>query len=157
MRTTAGISLWIVRIAGTIQLVLGILFWTGHAYAYLPLHIINGVVIVLTLWTVAVLALVARTHTGLAVFGLAWGLALPAFGLRQATLLGGSMHWIVRVVHLLMGLAAMGIAGTLGQALLAAVPARAHQRGFDGGAAAFTRRASTTPDRPGSHPSARAG
>lgn len=157
MRTTAGISLWIVRVAGTIQLVLGILFWTGHAYAYLPLHIINGVVIVLTLWTVAALALVARTRPGLAVFGLAWGLALPAFGLRQATVLVGSMHWIVRVIHLLMGLAAMAIAGTLGQTILAAVPARARQLGRDGGSAALTRRASTTPDRPGSHPTARAG
>ena len=117
MQTTATISLWIVRVSGTIQLVLGILFWTGHGYDYLPLHIINGVLIVLSLWTVAVLALVARTRTGLAVFGLAWGLALPAFGLRQATVLVGSMHWIVRVIHLLMGLAAMGIAGTLGQAI----------------------------------------
>jgi hypothetical protein len=123
MRTTAAISLWIVRVAGTIQLVLGTLFWTGHAYSYLPLHIISGVVIVLTLWTVAVLALLLRTRGVLAVFGLLWGLALPAFGIGQAAVLPGSMHWIVRVVHLLMGLAAMGVAGTLGQAILAAVPA----------------------------------
>jgi hypothetical protein len=42
----------------------------------------------------------------------------------QAGVLAGSMHWLIRVVHLLMGLAAMGIAGTLGQAILATVPAR---------------------------------
>lgn len=125
MRATAGISLWIVRVAGTLQLVLGALFWTGHAYTYVPLHIANGVVIVLTLWTVAVLALVARTRRGLAVFGLLWGLALPAFGLRQAAVLIGPLHWIVRVIHLLMGLAAMALAGMLGQAILAAVPGRA--------------------------------
>jgi hypothetical protein len=122
MRTTAAISIWIVRVSGTLQLVLGILFWTGHAYGYLPLHIINGVLIVLTLWTVAALALAARTRRGLAVFGVLWGLALPAFGLGQATVLVGPMHWIVRVVHLLMGLAAMGVAGTLGQAILSVVP-----------------------------------
>jgi hypothetical protein len=122
MRTTAAISIWIVRVSGTLQLVLGILFWTGHASGYLPLHIINGILIVLTLWTVAALALAARTRRGLAVFGVLWGLALPAFGLGQATLLVGPMHWIVRVVHLLMGLAAMGVAGTLGQAILSVVP-----------------------------------
>jgi hypothetical protein len=127
MRTITGINLWIVRISGTVQLVLGALFWTGHAYQYLPVHIINGIVIVLTLWTAAVLALVARTRRGLAVFGLLWGLALPAFGLEQAGILAGSMHWIIRVTHLLMGLAAMGIAGTLGQAVLATLPARARQ------------------------------
>jgi hypothetical protein len=124
MRTITSISLWIVRISGTLQLLLGILFWTGHGYEYLPVHIINGSVIVLTLWTVAVLALVARTRRGLAVFGLLWGLVLPAFGMVQATVLVGSMHWIIRVTHLIMGLAAMGIAGTLGQAVLAALPAR---------------------------------
>ena len=124
MRTTAAISLWIVRVAGTLQLVLGALFWTGHAYAFLPVHIISGAVIVLTLWTVAVLAIIAGTRRGLALFGLLWGLALPAFGMQQATMLVGSMHWIVRVLHLLMGLAAMALAGTLGQALLAAVPGR---------------------------------
>jgi len=119
MRTITGINLWIVRVSGTVQLLLGALFWTGRAYEYLPVHIINGVVIVLALWTAAVIALVARTRRGLAVFALLWGLALPAFGIKQATILVGSMHWIVRVTHLLMGLAAMGIAGTLGQAVLA--------------------------------------
>jgi hypothetical protein len=133
MRTITDISLWIVRISGTLQLLLGALFWTGHAYDYLPVHIINGVVIVLTLWTVAVLALVTRTRRGLAVFGLFWGLALPAFGIGQATVLVGSMHWIVRVTHLLMGLAAMGIAGTLGQAVLAVVPVRVRQPDRAGG------------------------
>jgi hypothetical protein len=125
MRVTAAISLWIVRVAGTLQLVLGALFWTGHAYTYVPVHIVNGAVIVLTLWTVAVLALIARTRPGLALFALLWGLALPAFGIRQAAMLIGPLHWIVRVIHLAMGLAAMALAGMLGQAILAAVPARA--------------------------------
>ena len=124
MRATAAISLWIVRAAGTLQLVLGALFWTGHAYALLPVHIISGAVIVLTLWTVALLAIIVQTRRGLASFGLVWGLALPAFGMQQATILVGPMHWIVRVLHLLMGLIAMALAGTLGQAILAAVPER---------------------------------
>ena len=127
MRATAAISLWIVRVAGTLQLLLGALFWTGHAYSFLPLHILSGGVIVLTLWTVAVLALVARTRRGLALFGLFWGLALPAFGMVQATMLVGSMHWLIRVLHLIMGLAAMALAGMLGQAILAAVPGRVRE------------------------------
>jgi hypothetical protein len=130
------ISIWIVRISGTLQLFLGALFWTGHAYKYLPLHIVNGVVIVLTLWTVAVAALVTRTHRGLAVFALLWGLALPALGIKQVAVLVGSMHWIIRVTHLLMGLAAMGIAGTLGQAVLATLPARVRPSNRAVGAAA---------------------
>jgi hypothetical protein len=134
MRAITGISIWIVRVAGTVQLVLGALFWAGRAYAYVPLHIISGAVIVLTLWTLAVMALVARTRRGLAVFGLLWGLALPALGMRQATLLVGPMHWIIRVVHLLMGFSAMGVAGTLGGAILAAVPARVRRSDLECGA-----------------------
>lgn len=122
MRATATICIWIVRVAGTLQLLLGALFWTGHAYSFLPLHIVSGATIVLTLWTVAVLALVVRTHRGLALFGFVWGLALPAFGMVQANVLVGPLHWIIRVLHLLMGLAAMAIAGTLGQVILATVP-----------------------------------
>ena len=124
MRTITNISLWTVRVSGTLQLLLGILFWTGHAYQLLPLHIVNGFVIVLTLWTTAALAFVARTRRGLAAFGVFWGIALPAFGIIQATVLTGSMHWIIRVAHLVMGLVAMGIAGTLGQTVLAILPAR---------------------------------
>jgi hypothetical protein len=139
MRTTTSISLWIVRVAGTVQLVLGTLFWTGRAYTYVPLHIVSGAVIVLTLWTLAVLALVARTRRGLAVFGLLWGLALPALGMRQATLLVGPMHWIVRVIHLLMGFSAMGVAGTLGGAILAAVPARVRRSDLERGAVVASR------------------
>jgi hypothetical protein len=127
MRTTTNISLWLVRITGTLQLVLGALFWTGHAYGYVPLHIINGFVFVATLWTIAVLALVAQTRRRLAVFALVWGVALPAFGIVQATVLIGPMHWIVRVIHFLMGFAAMALGGMLGQAILAAVPARVNE------------------------------
>lgn len=127
MRIAADISIWIVRIAGTLQLLTGALFWTGRAYTFLPLHIISGTLIVLTLGVVPVLALIARTRRGLALFALLWGVALPAFGLRQAAVLVGSMHWIVRVVHLVMGFAAMALAGTLGQAILAAVPAHVRE------------------------------
>ena len=119
MRTTTTVSLWIVRVAGIVQLVSGALFWTGHAYGYVPLHMISGVLIVLTLWTLAVMALVARARRGLAVFALLWGLALPALGMPQAAILVGPMHWIIRVVHLLMGLSAMGVAFALGRAMLA--------------------------------------
>jgi hypothetical protein len=128
MRATATICIWIVRVAGTLQLLLGALFWTGHAYSFLPLHIMSGLVIVLTLWTVAALALVVRTRKGLALFGLLWGLALPAFGMIQAGVLTGPMHWLIRVLHLLMGLAAMALAAMLGQAILGTVPGRQSAR-----------------------------
>lgn len=97
MQKTVAIAHWIVRVAGVIQLTLGALFWTGHAYTYVPVHIVVGSVLVLALWLVAVLALVARVKRGLAVFELVWGLALVWFGVQQAGFLvggcTGSSEW----------------------------------------------------------------
>lgn len=119
MRTTTGITLWIIRAAVIVQLGLGILFWTGHAITYIPVHIVVGSLLVLGLWTVAVIALVGRVRRGLAAFELVWALAMAGFGVQQATFLVGPLHWIIRVVHLLMAFSAVAVAGTLGKTILA--------------------------------------
>jgi len=113
VRSTTLITMWIVRLAGIIQIVLGLLIWTGRALSYIPFHINNGFIVVLGLWTLAVLALIARGRAGLAAFALFWGLALPAFGMTQMSMLVGPWHWVIRVVHLLMGIIALGVADAL--------------------------------------------
>jgi hypothetical protein len=119
MPTTIKVLLWIIRAAGVVQIVLGILFWTGHAYTYVPVHIVVGSLLVIALWAMAVLALVAGARRGLAVFELMWALALAVFGIQQATILVGSLHWIVRVVHLLMAISAMELGDMLAKAIRA--------------------------------------
>jgi hypothetical protein len=37
-----------------------------------------------------------------------WGLIVPLLGLTQGQLLPGDYHWVVKVVHLLVGMGAMG-------------------------------------------------
>jgi hypothetical protein len=118
MRTATLVTMWIVRLSGIVQLALGLLFWTGRALNYIPFHIQNGFLIVLGLWTLAVLALVVRGRPALAGFAIVWGLALPAFGMTQMTLLVGPRHWIIRVIHLLMGLIALGVADALAMHVL---------------------------------------
>lgn len=120
MRTTTLIILWVVRLAGIAQLALGLLIWAGLAAGAIALHIRIGFLIVLCLWIMAAMALVTRASLGLAVFALLWGIALPAFGLAHAAILVGPMHWIVRVVHLLMGIAALGLADRLARGLMRA-------------------------------------
>lgn len=139
MRTTTTIANWIIRVTAIVQLTLGALFWTGHAYTYVPVHMVVGSALVLALWTVAVVALVARVRRGLAAFELVWGLALAGFGMRQAHYLIGPMHWIVRVVHLLMALSAMGIAGVLAKVVLATAPERDRPEEVERGSAAVRR------------------
>lgn len=63
----------IVAVTGVTQVVLGVLFSTGHALGFARVHMIVGLVFVLALWTLAGLAARARVRTGLLVFTLARG------------------------------------------------------------------------------------
>jgi hypothetical protein len=102
-----------IRVLGVIQIVLGILFWTGNALGLVDLHMLNGIVIVLLLWVMAGLALAARVQPGLAVGAFLWGLLVVVFGIVQQDLLPGSAYVVIEVLHLLVGLAALALADTL--------------------------------------------
>jgi len=113
MKTTTTVAQLLVRIAGVIQIVLGLLFWTGNATSLIPIHMLIGSILVLSLWVIAITALVAGFNRGLAAFALVWGVLVVALGMTQGALLSGSLHWIIQVLHLVVGLAAMGIAERL--------------------------------------------
>ena len=104
------VLLTLLRIAGMVQVILGIGFWTGHWYGAVPVHMTNGVLYVCLLWALAVVALVQRRAVGLALFAIVWGVAIAMLGFTQTGILAGSeWHWVVRVVHLVVGIAAMPI------------------------------------------------
>jgi hypothetical protein len=98
----------LLRVTGLVQIVLGLLFWTGNARGLIPLHQLVGFLLVLSLWTLAALAARAGVQPGLVVLAAVWGLVVPVLGLTQDQLLPGSAHWLIQVLHLLVGLAAIG-------------------------------------------------
>jgi hypothetical protein len=100
----------LVRIIFALLLVLGILFWTGRAAALVPLHILLGLLLVVCLLFLAAVALIRRTSPGFALLLVACALVLPVLGLTQDQLLIGSGHWLVQVLHVLLGVAAVGLA-----------------------------------------------
>ncbi len=108
MKTATTVAQMLVRAAGLVNIVLGVFFWTGHALALIPVHMDVGYVLVLSLWALAVLA--ARAGVTPAFVGLAavWGFLVPALGMTQDRLLVGNAHWVIQVLHLLVGLGAMG-------------------------------------------------
>jgi hypothetical protein len=67
-----------IRVLGVIQIVLGVLFWTGNALGLVDLHILNGIVIVLLLWVMAGLAARAGVERSLVALDLANTLATKA-------------------------------------------------------------------------------
>ncbi len=98
----------VVGITGLIQVVLGILFWSGLLQTLIPLHMVFGFLFVLALWAVAALAIRARVPAGLIALAFVWGAVVILLGMTQAQLLPGPQHWIIRGLHLLVGLGAMG-------------------------------------------------
>lgn len=109
------------RLIAVVEVVLGVLFWTGHADSLVIVHIAIGLLLVLDLWAAVALGLRAGAPVGLAVVALVWSLAMPAFGLIQTNLLPGSAHAVIQVLHLLVGLAAVGLVEAL-----AVAPGRRH-------------------------------
>ncbi len=104
----------LVRICGSILIVLGLLFWTGNALALIPLHILVGVVLVLALWFMAFLAWRAGANIAVLVLADVWGVLMAVLGLTQSGLMVGPSHWVIRVLHLLVGIGAIGLAEGLG-------------------------------------------
>ena len=102
-----------MRAVIAIQLILGIGFWTGNWAGLVSVHMILGLLFVLALWVVAGIAIARRQNTGLAVLAFVLGVLIAWLGMAQRGLLVGDLHWIVRVLHLLVGVAAMPIAERL--------------------------------------------
>src|SRR5919199_893015 len=106
----------LVRITGVLLLLLGLLIWTesGARGALVGIHILLGLLLVIALWVLAAVA--ARLGAPL---GMTAGLAVLALivvwlGLNQDSLLPGPNHWLIEVLHLLLGMAAVGFAEALG-------------------------------------------
>ena len=99
----------VARVIAVVQVALGIVVWTGHGDSLIPLHIAVGLLLVLDLWVAIALGLRSGAPIGLAVLALVWSAAMPAFGLLQGSLLPGDFHVAIQVLHLVVGLAAVGL------------------------------------------------
>lgn len=102
------------RVLWLAQIVLGVLFWTGSATSLTDLHMLLGLVFALLVAVLAVLAGVRGGSPGLLVGGLAVAVLLPVVGIGQTGWLPGPQHWVIQVVHLLVGLAGITVAEAAG-------------------------------------------
>src|SRR5579859_2353166 len=102
------ISLMCLRLAVLLALILGVLFWTGNAQSLTLIHMLLGFIVVISLWVIGLAqGFVKGGSFGLALATFIVGLALAIVGLFQQGWLTGSTHWIIQVIHLLLGLSAI--------------------------------------------------
>ena len=102
-----------IRGTGAIVLILGLVIWSGSADFLVSLHVLLGILLVLALFALAYLAVRAGISLGLVSLAGAWALVLPLLGLVQENILMGVNHWVVPVLHLFLGVGAVGMAEIL--------------------------------------------
>lgn len=107
MRATTSVLQWIVRILGIVQIVTGLLFWVGRAVNLVSMHMMIGLLITIAVLILTIFAGMTGAPRGTIVAGILLVIALPALGMTQTRLLVGSWHWVIRVLHLLIGIAAL--------------------------------------------------
>lgn len=118
---------WILRIAGVLALILGIQHWTKFMeIAPIGIHMLLGIIVVLALWTLGAIIATTKGGIGLGIGAFVMGLIIVGFGLKQESILPAlNVHWIIQVIHLILGVLAIGMGEMIGgrykrRALLAA-------------------------------------
>ncbi|MCE7988565.1 MAG: hypothetical protein DYG89_46000 [Caldilinea sp. CFX5] len=109
MKTAITTCQMLIRGTGLLQILLGLLFWLGYARNLIPIHMLIGLVLVLSLWVLAVLAARSGVSLGFVALAIVWGVIVVLLGVTQTQLLPGAFHWVIQLVHLAIGLAAMGM------------------------------------------------
>lgn len=107
------ITMMVMRLCVLITLIIGILLWIKViGIPLVLLHMILGLLIALSLVILgSFIVTVKGRNIGLAIGAFVLAICMVALGLhQQSILLGSPLHWIIQVVHLLLGLLALGMA-----------------------------------------------
>ena len=111
------ILLMLARLLGVVLILLGAAIWLGFGKGITAFHAALGSLFVVDVWIVALIALFVLTSRLLPLLVLALGGVVVWFGVAQTTLLVGSAHWAIRLLHLLLGVSLLGLVEALGKAV----------------------------------------
>jgi hypothetical protein len=106
----------VLSLAGLLALVLGLLFWAGTVSNLLSIHMLLGLLAVGALWVIGIGQAFAKAgNWAIAASALVVGAVTLVMGMIQSSLMIGDAHWVVQVVHVLLGLLTIGM-GHMGAA-----------------------------------------
>ncbi len=104
---------WVGRLDGLVALILGVVLWTGSA-GMLKAHILTGFIMTITLLLMGLLGFFARVKPVMPIIAIGWAILLPYLGFAQLHLLPGASHVVIQVIHLLIGICAIGMVEAVG-------------------------------------------
>lgn len=110
--TAVRIMRWVGGLAGLGALALGLTIW----FAGIDLrnfHMLFGLLVTLTLLTLGILGVLTSGMRVLGAVSIVYAVIVPIFGVTQFGLLVGNLHWLIQTAHMLVGLGALALMGTL--------------------------------------------
>ncbi len=115
----------VVRIGGSLALLLGLLRYFNIGPDLVQLHMTLGILVVLALWILATIyARTPNANLGISIGASVIGLLLLIVGVTQQGLLPDpNFHWIIQVIHVLLGLTVISMGEMLASAIRRAPPA----------------------------------
>src|SRR5512147_3210614 len=113
---TIRIASVVLSFAGLLALILGLLVWTNRGLSLVQMHMLLGLLAVGALWVIGVgQAFSSGGSWFIAASALVVGAAMIVLGLTQSGLMLGTFHWVIQVVHLVLGVLVIGM-GHIGTA-----------------------------------------
>ena len=109
MKNAVNLLQYAVRLLALLQVALGFQFWSGRSFGLMPVHMRMGEALIVLLWILAGIGLWAGVKPGLVIGAIVYGFLTLAFAMNMGQLLPGGAHEVIRVLHLLIGLGAVGL------------------------------------------------
>ena len=110
------ITSMVLSFAGLLALILGLLIWTAGASNLIQMHMLLGLLAVAALWVIGIGQAVSKGGSWpIAICALIVGAIMVLLGWNQSPLMVGPFHWVIQIVHLVLGLLVIGM-GHMGAA-----------------------------------------
>jgi len=103
----------LTRATAVLLLLVGLALWAGHPAPWRSVHLALGGVLAATLLALGVVAARATGRGSALLIAVLWTALLAGYGLGHARLWPGGAHWLAQVLHVLIGLATIGVAERL--------------------------------------------
>jgi hypothetical protein len=110
----ARIASMALRLFFLINLVLGLYFWISGNTSLVDLHMLVGILFVISLWVYSAIVGLQTGNVGFVAGCFALGLLIVIVGMTQESILEGPNHWLVQILHLLLAIIAIGFAEAFG-------------------------------------------
>ena len=111
MQVTLTVTQMLIRICGVLLLILGLLIRAENMYNLLQAHIGIGYILVLSVIVFAFAAWRLGAPLGMTIGLIVVGLAVAGMGFGQQSL---GLAWWAQLLHVLLGVAAIGMAEAIG-------------------------------------------